>query len=116
MPSRREHIGQTTSIANEIRRNLSNYHDGQIIAELLQNCDDAGAKRAGFMLDMRNHDGRTVYMSDQPTSPPGRMAELQGPALVAFDDAVFKPADWQGLLSFGQVGFPKRAPKEQPEF
>jgi len=38
MASARRNVGQTTSIANEIRRNLDNYGDSQIIDELLQVC------------------------------------------------------------------------------
>lgn len=33
----REFRGQTTSIANEIRRNLDSYTDAQILHELIQN-------------------------------------------------------------------------------
>jgi sacsin len=30
------------------------------------------------------------------------MHELQGPALLQYDSAVFKDEDWAGLMSFGQ--------------
>jgi hypothetical protein len=62
--------------------NLRNYSDAQLLAELLQNADDAGATRVSFMLDERVH----------PSSSLGGLgsavASLQGPALLCYDDAV----------------------------
>ena len=55
MPQQRKFVGQQTSIANEIKRNLRNYSDAQLLAELLQNADDAKAGRVAFMLDERTH-------------------------------------------------------------
>eukprot|EP00729_Bicosta_minor_P006829 gene6829-31479_t len=93
-PTARRNVGQSTSIANEIRRNLDNYGDSQIIDELLQNADDAKATRACFMLDHRQHGTSTLFGPS--------MAELQGPAFVSFDNAVFQPEDFVGLRSFGR--------------
>ena len=106
MPVRRN-VGQKTTIATAIRQNLNSYSDSQILDELLQNGDDARAERVGFMLDLRAHGQRHVYgaSADDGTPLPqveGRMGELQGPALVAFDSATFHPEDFQGLFSFGQ--------------
>ena len=38
----RQFRGQTTSIANEIRRNLEGYTDAQILHELIQNVNALG--------------------------------------------------------------------------
>lgn len=97
MPVRRN-VGQKTTIATAIRQNLNSYSDAQILDELLQNADDAQAERAAFMLDWRTHPTERVYGG----SAKGKMAELQGPALVAFDSATFKEEDFVGLFSFGQ--------------
>lgn len=43
--SSRENLGQQQTIANAIAKNLDNYADDQILVELLQNADDAGATR-----------------------------------------------------------------------
>eukprot|EP01052_Picozoa_sp_SAG31_P014459 SAG31_NODE_899_length_11146_cov_7.265049_4_plen_2267_part_00 len=99
--------GQKTTIATAIRQNLNSYSDSQILDELLQNADDARADTCSFMLDLRPHGTKHVYGTTtddgRPIQPPeGRMAELQGPALVAFDSAVFLPEDFDGLFSFGQ--------------
>jgi hypothetical protein len=52
--------GQQTAVANEIRRNLGSYADTQLLEELTQNADDAGATRAAFMLDQRAHATKKV--------------------------------------------------------
>jgi hypothetical protein len=98
----RRNVGQKTTIATAIRQNLNSYSDGQILDELLQNADDARADRAAFMLDLRHHATRQLYGHEGGAAVEGRMAELQGPALVAFDSAVFQPDDFEGLFSFGQ--------------
>lgn len=90
----REFAGQQTSIANEIKRNLENYADTQLFTELAQNADDAGATRVAFMLDHRIHGTEKVYG--------GKMASLQGPALLSFNDSVFSERDFTGLFNFGR--------------
>lgn len=99
MPPFRETCGQTTSIANSIRRNLDNYTSSQVFGELLQNADDAGASRVGYMLDKRQHRTKKLYGSSDGD---GRMSELQGPALLMYDSATFKDNDWKGLMAFGE--------------
>jgi hypothetical protein len=100
--------GQQTTIANEIRRNLDNYADTQLLEELTQNADDAGATRVAFMLDQRVHATKRVYAG-------GDMASLQGPALLSFDDAIFKESDFHGLFNFGQ-GSKKLDPTKSGKF
>jgi sacsin len=99
--------GQQTTIANEIRRNLDNYADTQLLEELTQNADDAGATRVAFMLDQRTHATKKVYGGD--------MGSLQGPALLAYDDAIFKESDFQGLFNFGH-GSKKLDPTKSGKF
>lgn len=117
----REACGQSTSISNEIRRNLDNYTSNQILGELLQNADDAGAERVAFMLDKRTHGSTRLYSSKNvdnvhiPGASTGDMASLQGPALLAYDSAGFKSDDWKGLMSFGQ-GSKKLDPTKTGKF
>ena len=57
--------------------------------ELLQNADDAGAKTIHFYVDYREHTGKCHICPE--------LANFQGPALVSYNDAVFKPEDWEGI-------------------
>ena len=91
----RRFVGQQTSIANEIKRNLRNYTDAQLLSELLQNADDAKASRVAFMLDERHHG--TARLGGLGS----RVAELQDAALLCFDDAVFQEENFEGLFRFG---------------
>ncbi|EAU81709.2 hypothetical protein CC1G_02725 [Coprinopsis cinerea okayama7 len=66
---------------------LSNYpFSVGILRELLQNSDDAKAKLQTFVLDCRTHG----------TNP------LQGPALLAFNDAQFSKDDWVALQNISE--------------
>lgn len=66
---------------------LQDYPEGPgVLLELVQNADDAGATKAAFLLDMRQHATSSLL-------GPG-MAAWQGPALLAYNNAIFSP----GLL------------------
>jgi hypothetical protein len=54
-----------------------------VLLELVQNADDAGATKAAFLLDMRQHGTASLL-------GPG-MAAWQGPALLAYNNAIFSP-------------------------
>ncbi|XP_046902959.1 sacsin isoform X2 [Hypomesus transpacificus] len=70
---------------------LRRYPDGgQILKELIQNADDAGASQVVFI-----HDERT-YGSQED------LGINQGPALYAFNDAVFTEDDWHGIQATGR--------------
>ena len=59
------------------------------IQELIQNADDAGAKVVRFYIDGRQHPSDKLHDPD--------LAEYQGPALIAANDAVFTEKDWEGI-------------------
>ena len=81
--------------ACRLRHIIEAYADGPgVLCELLQNADDAGATEAAFMLD------ETAYGTGSLLG--GRMADWQGPALVAYNDAVFAPADFAAIARIGQ--------------
>jgi len=56
-----------------------------VLLELVQNADDAGATKAAFLLDLRQH-GTSSLLG------PG-MAAWQGPSLLAYNNAIFSPGE-----------------------
>jgi sacsin len=77
----------TTAIATIIR----DYNSGQVIQELLQNCDDARARNVTFVLDKRSKCCKLGNSLDP----------FMGPALLQYDDAVFLPKDFASLQKTG---------------
>ncbi|KAK7495950.1 hypothetical protein BaRGS_00012651 [Batillaria attramentaria] len=72
------------------------YTDGfSVPKELIQNADDAGAEEVRFLLDEReNLDDRSNLISDD-------LASLQGPAIWAYNDAVFTDEDFENIIKLG---------------
>ena len=67
-----------------------------IVQELIQNADDAQATKVGFLLDWRDHPSdRSSVMFDN-------FEQYQGPALLAWNDGVFKKEDWRSLCKINQ--------------
>jgi hypothetical protein len=80
------------SIVNQIKSNLQDRYDSgyPVLKELLQNADDAGARR--FRLD---------------ALPGWRTAAnplLRGPGLLVVNDGEFRKDDERGIISFGESG------------
>ena len=88
-------FGQKERLTNSLRRLLDSYpFDHEILKELIQNADDAGASQIHFVTDMRQHSDRRVFeLSWRP---------LQGPALCVFNDQPFGDADLEGIQRFGE--------------
>ena len=64
--------------------------------ELIQNADDAQASEVGFLIDWRDHpSGRDDVMFDN-------FEQYQGPALYAWNNAVFEKDDWHSLGKINQ--------------
>jgi hypothetical protein len=78
------------SIVNQIKSNLLDRYDSgyPILKELLQNADDAGARR--FRLDAL------------PGWPIATNPLLRGPGLLVVNDGVFRKDDERGIASFGE--------------
>ena len=73
------------------------YHGFFIVPqEIIQNADDAGATVVHFYLDNRQHGTGSLV---EP-----KLAEFQGPALLAYNDAVFTDDDWQSIQDLQQSG------------
>lgn len=88
-------FGQKEPLTNRIKRILSGYPcDKEILKELLQNADDAGATEVCFIIDPRQHGTDRVF--DQS------WRSLQGPALCVYNNKPFTDADLRGIQSLGQ--------------
>ena len=61
---------------------------------MIQNADDAGAKKIQFFVDHRHHSSSGVLN-------PG-LAKYQGPALLSANDAMFSEDDWEGIQNLQQ--------------
>ncbi|KAL8139892.1 hypothetical protein V2J09_005913 [Rumex salicifolius] len=89
-----EDFGQKVDLTRRIREVLLNYPEGTtVLKELIQNADDAGATRVSLCLDRRSHH------TDSLLSP--TLAQWQGPALLAFNDAVFTDEDFVSISRIG---------------
>ncbi|KAM4702085.1 LOW QUALITY PROTEIN: sacsin [Discoglossus pictus] len=84
-------FGQTTPpLVDFLKDILRRYPEGgQILKELIQNAEDAGATEVKFLYD------ETHYGTDSLWSK--EMAQYQGPALYVYNNAVFTPEDWSGI-------------------
>ena len=89
-------FGQHKRLALSIKNLLTGYRsDKNILNELLQNADDAGATEVIFILDTRCHGDEKVF-SDE-------WKDLQGPALLVCNDAPFKVNDLEGIQLLGKA-------------
>ncbi|XP_065905470.1 sacsin-like [Dysidea avara] len=80
---------ETPPLTDEIKEILEEYPDGQIFKEMLQNADDAKATEVKFFIDERSHGQHNLL---HPS-----LAKFQGPALLAYNNAVFTDEDWTNI-------------------
>jgi 2Fe-2S type ferredoxin len=88
---------QREPLTVRLRNLIHDYPEGVgIVKELIQNADDAGAKRIHITFDWRQHacDGL----------PAPTMRELMGAAMVVYNDSVFSDADFDNIQSLGESG------------
>ncbi|ETL96493.1 hypothetical protein, variant 1 [Phytophthora nicotianae] len=97
-----EAFGQTEALTKRIAHILEQYPDGpNIISELIQNADDAGATRVAVLYN------NCTYGTSSLLSP--AMAKWQGPALYCYNDAEFSDGDFINLARIGQASKLQRA-------
>jgi sacsin len=90
-----EAFGQHEALTTRLKHILDAYADGPgVISELVQNADDAGATEVRLLLDQTGGGDKSLL------GP--KMARWQGPALVAWNDAVFSPNDFHNIARIGQ--------------
>ncbi|XP_019861385.1 PREDICTED: sacsin-like, partial [Amphimedon queenslandica] len=88
-------FGQKEELTRRIRNILQEYPlDATFLKELLQNADDAKATKIRVILDKRQHKKEKV-----PSEEWGK--ELQGPALLVWNDKEFSDADLEGIQKLG---------------
>ena len=89
-----EEFGQVEELTQRLNNILRDYpRDITFLKELLQNADDAGAKKLYIILDKRNH-GKERVISEE-------WKELQGPALLFWNDSSFSEEDLKGIQKIG---------------
>ena len=89
-----EDFGQDEPLTQRLKNILRDYpKDVTFIKEILQNADDAGATRLYFILDKRYHSEKQVISE--------AWKQLQGPALLIWNDSTFSKDDFNGIQSLG---------------
>lgn len=79
-------------LISQLRKILDQYPDDtQILKELIQNAEDAGANVIKFL-----YDKHTFGIESKQLHTPG-LSRFQGPALYAFNNGLFDEEDWKGL-------------------
>ena len=87
-------FGQHEDLTTRIQGIIRDYDfDITILKELLQNADDAKSSKVCFILDFREHKANSI-LSD-------KWKDLQGPALLIWNDSVFSEKDYEGIQSLG---------------
>ena len=87
-------FGQQEELTQRIVNILRDYPlDVTLLKELLQNADDAKATKMYVILDKRTHGKQRI--------PSSEWEELQGPALLVWDDANFEEKDIEGIQKLG---------------
>ncbi|KAI9761621.1 MAG: hypothetical protein M1840_001737 [Geoglossum simile] len=96
-PQPQRHTPQSQPITTALRNICREYPAGGVVLrELLQNADDARATHVEFRLDTRSY-------PDLPLLHPG-LRQYQGPALLAYNDAIFSEKDFESLARVGDSG------------
>ncbi|KAJ8026268.1 Sacsin [Holothuria leucospilota] len=89
-----ERFGQREELVTRITRIMEGYPlDFTVLKEFVQNADDAKATKVHFVLDNRKYPTQKLFYTS--------MSELQGPALLAFNDRPFTDDDIKGIQRLG---------------
>ena len=89
-----EEFGQEEKLTVRLNNILRDYpRDITFLKEILQNADDAGASKLFVMLDKRYHNTEKVISEE--------WKQLQGPALLFWNDSLFTEEDLIGIQKIG---------------
>ena len=87
-------FGQRELLTQRIKNILREYpFDVTVLKELLQNADDAKATKMYVILDQRQHGKESL--------PSSEWRDLQGPALLVWNDSLFSEEDLLGIQRLG---------------
>ena len=82
--------GQYEALTTRLRNILQQYKEGvAIFKEIIQNADDARASKVCFVVDWRENPCKRLLTEE--------LAECQGPALWAYNDAMFSEKDFENI-------------------
>ncbi len=82
--------GQYEPLTTRLRNILQDYKEGvAIFKELIQNADDARASKVCFVVDWRENPREKLLTEE--------LAKCQGPALWAYNDAMFSEEDFENI-------------------
>ena len=82
--------GQYEPLTTRLRNILHDYKEGvAIFKELIQNADDARASKVCFVVDWRENPREKLLTEE--------LAKCQGPALWAYNDAMFSEKDFENI-------------------
>ncbi|TGO40070.1 hypothetical protein BHYA_0043g00420 [Botrytis hyacinthi] len=88
-----EEFQQCEAITTSISTTLDRYPIESTFKEYLANADDSKASAVHWMLDTRHHPTENLLTPE--------MKDLQGPALLVHNDAVFQDSDFKGFKNVG---------------
>ncbi|KAF5872292.1 putative protein binding protein [Botrytis fragariae] len=88
-----EDFQQCEAITTSISTTLDRYPIESTFKEYLANADDSKASAVHWMLDPRHHPTENLLTPE--------MKDLQGPALLVHNDAVFQDSDFKGFKNVG---------------
>jgi sacsin len=88
-------FGQSEPLTERLKNILRQYPAGEeILKELLQNADDAGATELHVIFDKRQYKTRHVFSDEWQC--------LQGPAICVYNNRPFAEADIEGIQNLGR--------------
>ncbi|KAF2979448.1 hypothetical protein EK904_004191, partial [Melospiza melodia maxima] len=86
-------FGPHEDLPTRLKNILKEYSAPDLVKEVLQNADDAGAGLLHFVWDRRQHPAKATFSEEWKT--------LQGPALCIYNDRPFQEQDIKGIQHLG---------------
>lgn len=86
-------VRQLEETHTKLKNLIQEYNQDQLISEMIQNADDAHATEIAFILDFQNYPTEKVIDK--------KMENLQGPALLVWNNSAFRTEDWDNICKLG---------------